>query len=206
MVWLPDCEKIWRCVYSFWQNPRTWRTDGQTDRQTDTHTHTHTDTAWRLTATLHYSSQLQTWFSIRFAARFSTSSCGFATHFRLAFDFVVENVVSVRWFVRVLDKWNVEKPVLSKFAAGFRHAFDLLRSDFRPGLQLARIMECGLKARACIASRSKKTAFEALYCWSYREALKHRAASPRQCLSATAELLVYPVTITFENSIVRIAK
>jgi len=27
---------FWRCVYSFWQNPRTWRTDGQTDRQTDT--------------------------------------------------------------------------------------------------------------------------------------------------------------------------
>ena len=50
----------------------------------------------------------------------------------------------VRWFVRVLDKWNVEKTVLSKFAAGFRHAFDLLATRFRPDMQLARIMECGL--------------------------------------------------------------
>ena len=37
-----------------------------------------------------------------------------------------------------------KKPVLSKFAAGFRHAFDLLATGFRPGLQLARIMGCGL--------------------------------------------------------------
>ena len=37
MVWLPDGKKIWRYVYSFWQNPRTWQTD----------THTHRDTAWR---------------------------------------------------------------------------------------------------------------------------------------------------------------
>jgi len=36
----------------------------------------------------------------------------------------------VRWFVRVLDKWNVEKTVLSKLAAGFRHAFDLLATRF----------------------------------------------------------------------------
>ena len=51
----------------------------------------------------------------------------------------------VRWFVRVLDKWNVEKkPVLSKFAAGFRHACDLLATRCTQGLQLARIMECGL--------------------------------------------------------------
>jgi len=86
-------------------------------------------------ATFNYSSQLQTWlqtrFSTRFAASFSTSSCGFATCFRNAFDtlstFFVENLVAnllhesrhveidaagsqqVRWFVRVLDKWNVEK-------------------------------------------------------------------------------------------------
>ena len=33
-------------------------------------------------------------------------------------------------FVRVLDKWNVEKTVLSKFAAGFRHAFDLHATRF----------------------------------------------------------------------------
>jgi len=91
-------------------------------------------------ATFNYSSQLQTWlqtrFSTRFAASFSTSSCGFATCFRNAFDtlstFFVENLVAnllhesrhveidaagsqqVRWFVRVLDKWNVEKNILSQ--------------------------------------------------------------------------------------------
>ena len=42
-------------------------------------------------ATLNYSSQLQTWFSTRFAARFSTSSCGFATCFRL---FLSKNLVA----------------------------------------------------------------------------------------------------------------
>jgi len=36
IVWLPDGEKNWRCVYSFWQNTRLWRTDGQIDRWTDT--------------------------------------------------------------------------------------------------------------------------------------------------------------------------
>ena len=51
-------------------------------------------------ATFHYSSQLQTWlqtwFSIRFAAaaRFSTSSCGFATCFRHAFDFFLSKTWS----------------------------------------------------------------------------------------------------------------
>ena len=48
----------------------------------------------------------------------------------------------VRWFMGVLDKWNGEKPVLSKFAYDTLHAS--LRPGFRPGLQLARIMECGL--------------------------------------------------------------
>jgi len=74
-------------------------------------------------AAFHYSSHLQTWlqtwFTTRFAAMFSTSSC-----FRPAFDFFClkagREPQQVRWFVRVLDKWNVEKPVLSKFAAGFR--------------------------------------------------------------------------------------
>jgi len=74
-------------------------------------------------ATFHCSSQLQTWsktwFSTRFATRFSTSSCGFAASFRPAFDLSVENLVvnlhaagsqQVRWFVRVLDKWNVKNP------------------------------------------------------------------------------------------------
>ena len=34
MVWLPDGEKSWRYVYSFWHNPRMWQTDRQTDRWT----------------------------------------------------------------------------------------------------------------------------------------------------------------------------
>jgi len=34
IVWLTDDEKIWRYVYSFRQNIRTWQTDGRTDRQT----------------------------------------------------------------------------------------------------------------------------------------------------------------------------
>jgi len=36
MVWLPDGEKVWVYDYSFWQNVRTWQTDGRTDTQTDT--------------------------------------------------------------------------------------------------------------------------------------------------------------------------
>ena len=82
----------------------------------------------RLKTTFHYSSQLQTWLqtwlSTRFTARFSTSSCGFATCFRHSFDFFLSKTWSrtccinldmsrlmqqVRWFVRVLDKWNIEK-------------------------------------------------------------------------------------------------
>jgi len=34
MVGLPDGEKFWRYVYSFWQNVRTWQTYRRTDRQT----------------------------------------------------------------------------------------------------------------------------------------------------------------------------
>jgi len=87
-----------------------------------------------LKAAFHHSSQLQTWFSTRFAAMFSTSSCGLATRFGPAFDFYCRKPgrepQQVRWFVRVLDKWNVEKTVLRKFTAGFRHAFDLLASRF----------------------------------------------------------------------------
>jgi len=81
-----------------------------------------------------------------FAAWFSTSSCGFATRFRHAFEtlstFFVENLVAnllhqsqyveidaagsqqVRWFERMLDKWNVEKPVSSQ-------PTNLLKLDFR---------------------------------------------------------------------------
>jgi len=88
-------------------------------------------------AAFHYSSQLETkletWFSTRFAARFSTSSCGFGTRFRLFCRKHGREPQQVGWFVRALDKWNVEKTVLSKFAAGFRHAFDLLATRFSTG-------------------------------------------------------------------------
>jgi len=47
----------------------------------------------------------------------------------------------------------------SKFAAGFRHAFNLLATrGFRPGLQLARIIECGLYSPA---TRQQQIAFGA---------------------------------------------
>ena len=82
-------------------------------------------------AAFHYSSQLQTWFSTRFAARFSTVRAGL----RHAFDYFCQKPgrepQQVRWFIGVLDEWNIEKKtVLSKFAAGFRHAFDLLATRF----------------------------------------------------------------------------
>jgi len=34
----PTVKKVWRYVYAFWQNVRTWQTDTQTDRQTDRRT------------------------------------------------------------------------------------------------------------------------------------------------------------------------
>jgi len=45
----------------------------------------------------------------------------------------------VRWFVLVLDKWNVEK-------THFKQVRSWLSTCFRSGLQLARMMECGLIA------------------------------------------------------------
>jgi len=110
-----------------------------------------------LKAAFHYSSQLQTSFSTRFAARFSTSSCGFATRFRPAFDFFCRKpgreLQQVRWFVRVLVKWTVEK---NPFKASSQLAFDMLstclRPGFWPGLQLARIMECSLYCTSNCAS------------------------------------------------------
>jgi len=103
-------------------------------------------------ATFHYSSQLQTWlqtwFSTTFAARFSTSSCGFATRFRVSTNFQLfcrkpcRELQQVRWFVRLLDKWNVEntrfKQVRSWLSTRFRVACEQVFD------QLARIMECGL--------------------------------------------------------------
>jgi len=39
MVWLTDGKKVWKYVYSFRHNTRTWQTlDRQTDRQTDSRT------------------------------------------------------------------------------------------------------------------------------------------------------------------------
>jgi len=34
MVWLPDGEKNWRYLYSFWHNARTWQTHRERDRHT----------------------------------------------------------------------------------------------------------------------------------------------------------------------------
>jgi len=42
MVSLPDGEKMWRYVYSFWRDPRTWQTDGQTNKQTNIQTNIQT--------------------------------------------------------------------------------------------------------------------------------------------------------------------
>ena len=112
---------------------------------------------WCLLKTaFHYSSQLQTWFSTRFAAKFSTSSCRFATRFRPAFDIFVENFVAnllhqsghveidaagsqqVCWFVRVLDKiWNVEKN-------RFKQVRSWLSTCFRPACDQVCIQVCSL--------------------------------------------------------------
>ena len=92
---------------------------------------------WLLKAAFHYSSQLQTLFSTRFAARFSTSSHGFVTRFRLFCWKPGRKLQQVRWLARMLDKWNVKNP--------FKQVHSWL-STLRPGLQLARIMECGPKA------------------------------------------------------------
>ena len=35
MVWLPDCEKFWWYVYSFWHNSQTWQTDRHTQTPHD---------------------------------------------------------------------------------------------------------------------------------------------------------------------------
>jgi len=90
-------------------------------------------------ATFHYSTQVQTWLS----TRFSTSSCGFATCFRLFVENLVANLLHQSRRAVVTS--------LSKFAAGFRLAFDMLATCFRhahasrkPALQLAKIIECGL--------------------------------------------------------------
>ena len=93
-----------------------------------THKRMHTQSYVKVVvkATFHYSSQL---FSTRFAARFSTSSCGFATCFRHAFDLL---------------------------ATCFRHA----HASRKPGLQLGRIMECGLYGHIKTAEQRTITAIQ----------------------------------------------
>jgi len=100
-------------------------------------------------AAFHYSSQLQTWlqtwFSTRFASRFSTSSWGFATRFWPASG----SFLSKTWsrtaacsLVRVRAR-QMECRKKTRFSSQLQ-AFDMLSTCLRPGLQLARIMECGL--------------------------------------------------------------
>jgi len=128
--------------------------------------------ARQVKATFHYSTQLQTWsktcFSTRFATRFSTSSCRFATRFRLfCRKLGREPAASIStcrdWCSRFAAGSLVrararqmecrKKPVLNKFAAGFRHACDLLATRYTQVWDqvfdqvcswLAKIMECGL--------------------------------------------------------------
>ena len=84
-----------------------------------------------LKATFHYSSQLQTWLqtwlSTRVAARFLTSSCGFATsfrhafEFRHAFDFFVENLVA-----NLLHQSRRLQLAFDMLSTCLRRAFDTL--------------------------------------------------------------------------------
>jgi len=94
-----------------------------------------------------------TWLSTRFAARFSTSSCAFATCFRhTRFRLFLSKTWSRTCCINLDVRSSLGfKQVCSWLSTCFRHAFDLLATYFRhahasrkPGLQLARIMECGL--------------------------------------------------------------
>ena len=77
---------------------------------------------WRLKATFHYSSHLQTWFDqvcdkfVRVCDTLSTSFPLFCRnlvanllHQSRHFEIDAAGSQHVRWFVRVLDKWNVEE-------------------------------------------------------------------------------------------------
>jgi len=95
--------------------------------------------------------RLQTWFSTRFAARFSTSSCGFATRFRPAFDFFVENLVAN--CSRFAGSCACYRQMEYRKKNRFKQVRRWLSTCLRPGLLLARIMECGLNYRfitACV--------------------------------------------------------
>jgi len=87
--------------------------------------------SWLIKAAFHYSSQLHTWFRPSMQPRFRQARPGLRHAFDQLSTFFCRKPCrepqQVRWFVRVLDKWNVrrKKPILSKFAAGFRPASDL---------------------------------------------------------------------------------
>ena len=102
---------------------------------------------------------MQTWFSTRFAARFSTSSCGLRHAFDMLSTFFVEklvaNLLRQSWHVTHVRSSLGFKHVCSWLSTCFQHAFDLLATCFRhahasrkpglqPCLQLDRIMKCGL--------------------------------------------------------------
>jgi len=69
---------------------------------------------------------------------------------RHAFDFFCRKhgrkPQQVRWFVRVLDTWNLKKNRFKQVRSWLSTCF---RPGFRPGLQLARIMECGFYYLEC---------------------------------------------------------
>jgi len=87
----PTCRKLWRIAGSkrrCWLPEKTtkclWQ-EASTLRQRQQNS-AFNCTQWQicsLQATFHYSSHLQTWLQTWFTARFSTSSCEFATCFRL---------------------------------------------------------------------------------------------------------------------------
>jgi len=82
-------------------------------------------------STFHYSIKLQTWLSTRFAARFSTSSCGFATCFQHAFDFFLSKTWSRTCCIKLDVRSSLGfKQVCSWLSTCYRHAFDLLASAF----------------------------------------------------------------------------
>ena len=92
-----------------------------------------------LKATFHYYCKLQTWLQIwlstKFAARFSTSLCLFATCFRHAFD-TLSTFLSKTWLRSCCINLDVRsllgcKQVCSWLSTCFRHVFDLVATCFR---------------------------------------------------------------------------
>jgi len=114
---------------------------------------------WFIKAAFHYSSQLQTWFSTRFAARFSTSLCGFATRFR--------HFLSKTWSRTAagsLVHARARQMECRKTRYKLVHSWlsTCFRPGIRPGLQLARIMECSLKSAQDARTDKRAATFNAL--------------------------------------------